>query len=202
MASSSTPVSTTLPTGTANDRGGLVGALAFVEGIGVGSMGAREIRKWIDEYLVRTGRMERPTHLTEPMGGTLLLDALTGPDASASRALLDRILGRARARVVRTLQGLLQTPRDEAFIEAAIKAERVQSVDPNGPGMWIARPRKDDALSDIVLSLFVADILSNRTLYEQNMCVCSTCGRLSFRGRTMPRTACREHNEPGHRGNE
>jgi hypothetical protein len=179
-----------------NARGGLVAALAFVEGIGVGSMGPREIRKWIDAYLVRAGRMERPTRLTEPMAGTLLLDALTGPNATASRSQLDRILGRARSRVVRTLQGLLQTPPDESFIEAAKTARRVEPVDPNGTGMWIARSRRDDALSDIVLGLFVADILSNRTLYEQNLCVCKTCGRLSFRARTMPRTACREHNDP------
>lgn len=202
MSGSPPPVNTTLPNGTSNDRGGLVGALAFVENIGIGAMGARETRKWIDEYLVRTGRMERPTHLTEPMAGTLLLDALTGPDASTSRGQLDRILGRARSRVVRTLQGLVQTPRDEAFIETAISTGRVQSVDPSGNSTWIARPRRDDPLSDIVLSLFVADILSNRALYEQNLCVCSTCGRLSFRARTMPRTACREHNESVHRADD
>lgn len=195
------PVNTTLPTGTSNDRGGLVGALSFVENIGIGAMGAREIRKWIDEYLVRTGRMERPTHLTEPMAGTLLLDALTGPSASTSRAMLDRILGRARARVVKTLQGLLHNPPDETFIQAAIQSRRVESADPKG-NLWIARPQRDDALSDIVLGLFVADILSNRTLYEQNLCVCSTCGRLSFRARTMPRTACREHNESGQHEDE
>lgn len=197
MAADSPPnVNTTLPSGMANDRGGLVGALAFVESIGVGSMGPREFRKWIEAYLILAGRMERPTHLTEPMAGTLLLDALTGPDASTSRALLDRILGRARSRVVRTLQGLLQTPPDESFIETAKSTHRVQSVDPNGTGLWIAKPHRDDALSDIVLSLFVADILSNRMLYTQNLCVCSTCGRLSFRARTMARTACREHNDP------
>jgi hypothetical protein len=194
MADSPPNVNTTLPSGMTNDRGGLVAALAFVEGIGVGSIGPREIRKWIDAYLVRAGRMERPTHLTEPMAGTLLLDALTGPDAATSRSRLDRILGRARLRVVRTLQGLLQSPPDESFIETAKTTGRVQSVDPNGTGVWIAKPQQDDALSDIVLGLFVADILSNRMLYDQSLCVCSTCGRLSFRAKTMPRTACREHN--------
>lgn len=193
MTGSPGNINTTLPNGTANDRGGLVGALAFVENVGNGSMGAREIRKWIDEYLVNAGRLERPTHLTEPMAGTVLLDALTGPDSTKPRAQLDRILGRARARVVRALQGLLQTPPDEAFINTAKDTARVENVDPNS-NLWIARPRKDDPLSDIVLGLFVADILSNRLLYEQNLCVCSTCGRLSFRGRSMARTVCREHN--------
>jgi hypothetical protein len=195
MAGHPLHVNPTLPAGTSNDRGGLIGALAFVEGIGIGSMGAREIRNWIEEYLVRAGRMERPLHLTEPNAGTLLFDALTGPTATASRSQLDRILGRARSRVVRMLQGLLQDPPDESFIEAAKTTGRVQSIEPNGAGMWIAQPRKNDALSDIVLNLFVADILSNRTLYEKNLCVCQTCGRISFRARTMPRTSCREHNE-------
>lgn len=194
MANQPPNVVTTLPNGTLNDRGGLVGALAFVEGIGAGSMGAREIRKWIDAYLVLSGRIERPTHLTEPMAGTLLLDALVGPDSSSARAQLDRILGRARARVVHALQGLLQTPPDEGFIQSAKDSGRVELVEPN-EGIWIARPKKNDALSDIVLGLFIADYLSNRTLYEQNLCVCSTCGRLSFRARSMSRTACREHND-------
>lgn len=195
MATPTPPVNTTLPNGTLNDRGGLVGALAFVENIGIGAMGAREIRKWIDAYLVKVGRMERPTHLTEPMAGTLLLDALTGPDASKSRAQLDRILGRARARVVRALQGLLASPPDETFVEIAKDTGRVELVDPT-TDLWIAKPQPGDPLSDIVLSLFVADFLANRPLYEQNLCVCRTCGRLSFRARTMPRTACREHNNP------
>ena len=177
MAGSPPHVNPTLPAGMSNDRRALVGALAFVEGIGIGSMGAREIRNWIDEYLVRAGRMERPTHLTEPMAGTMLLDALVGPTATASRTQLDRILGRARARVVRTLSGLLQTPADESFIEAAKTTGRVQSIEPNGTGLWIARPRRDDALSDIVLGMFAADILSNRSLYDQNVCVCSVCVR-------------------------
>lgn len=193
MTGSPGNINTTLPNGTANDRGGLVGALAFVENVGIGSMGAREVRKWIDEYLVKAGRLERPTHLTEPMAGTILLDALVGPDSSKARAQLDRILGRARARVVRALQGLLQNPPEETFIDIAKDTGRVENVDPNS-NLWIARPQKDDPLSDIILGLFVADILSNRLLYEQNLCVCSTCGRLSFRGRTMARTACREHN--------
>jgi hypothetical protein len=185
----------TLPAGTSNDRGALVGALAFVEGIGIGTMGAREVRNWIEEYLVRAGRMERPTQLTEPMAGTLLVDALTGGGATpASKAMLDRILGRARARVVRTLGGLVQDPPDDSFLQTIVSSERVQSVDPQG-STWIARPRREDSLSDIVLSMFAADILSNRMLYEQNLCVCSSCGRLSFRAKTMPRTHCREHND-------
>ncbi|HRI65465.1 MAG TPA: hypothetical protein PK156_14555 [Polyangium sp.] len=194
-------VATTLPSGTLNDRGGLVAALAFIEGVGVGSMGPREIRKWIDAYLVRPGRIDKPTHLTEPMAGTLLLDALVGPDASTSRTQLDRILGRARSKVVRALQGLLQTPPDESFIQVAKDAARVELVDPND-NLWVARPQRTDPLSDIVLGLFIADFLSNRTLYEQNLCVCSTCGRLSFRARSMSRTACREHNDPSQYGNK
>lgn len=192
MTGSPGNVNTTLPNGTANDRGGLVGALAFVENVGNGAMGVREIRKWIDEYLVKQGRMDRPTHLTEPMAGTVLLDALVGPDSGKARSQLDRILGRARARVVRALQGLLQTPPDETFIQIIKDTGRVENIESNG-NYWIAKPHKDDPLSDIVLGLFVADILSNRLLYEQNLCVCSSCGRLSFRGRTMSRTSCREH---------
>jgi hypothetical protein len=48
-------------------------------------------------------------------------------------------------------------------------------------------------LSDIVLSLFVTDILSYRTFYEQHMAVCAKCGRVSFETSSGPHTGCRDH---------
>jgi hypothetical protein len=194
--SSSTNSIPTLLTGADNDRGALIGALAFVEGVGIGAMGAREIKTWIEEYLVRAGRMQKPTQLTEPMAGTLPLDTLATPTAppSATKAMLDRILGRARSRVVVTLRGLITDPVDDTFLETAKTTNRVQPLGVGGKISWIARPQREDSLSDIVVSLFAADILSNRALYDQNLCVCDTCGRVSFRAKMMARTGCREHN--------
>ncbi|MRG93332.1 hypothetical protein [Polyangium spumosum] len=195
--SSSTSSIPTLLTGADNDRGALIGALAFVEGVGIGAMGARELKTWIEEYLVRAGRMQRPVQVTEPMAGTLLLDTLNtvGAPPSATKALLDRILGRARSRVVFTLRGLITDPPEDGFLETATKSGRVQPLGIGTKVSWIARPQKEDSLSDVVLSLFAADILSNRNLYDQNLCVCDTCGRVSFRAKMMSRTGCREHNE-------
>ncbi len=195
--SSSTNSIPTLLTGADNDRGALIGALAFVEGVGIGAMGARELKTWIEEYLVRAGRMQRPIQVTEPMAGTLLLDTLSsvGAPPSATKALLDRILGRARSRVVFTLRGLITEPAEDGFLEATTKSGRVQPIGLGSKASWIARPQKEDPLSDVVLSLFAADILSNRNLYDQNLCVCDTCGRVSFRAKMMSRTGCREHNE-------
>jgi hypothetical protein len=186
----------TLLTGADNDRGALIGALAFVEGVGIGAMGPRELKTWIEEYLVRAGRMPRPTQVSEPMAGTLLLDTLgtTGAPPSTTKALLDRILGRARSRVVFTLRGLISDPPDDRFLETATSTGRVQPLGLGGKTSWIARPQREDSLSDVVLSLFAADILSNRSLYDQNLCVCDTCGRVSFRAKMMSRTGCREHN--------
>lgn len=200
MPPSSTNSIPTLLTGADNDRGALIGALAFVEGVGIGAMGARELKTWIEEYLVRAGRMQRPIQVTEPMAGTLLLDTLNtvGAPPSATKALLDRILGRARSRVVFTLRGLVADPPHDDFLELMTKSGRVQALGIGSKISWIARPQKDDSLSEIVLSLFAADILSNRNLYDQNLCVCDTCGRVSFRAKMMSRTGCREHNEgPG-----
>jgi len=186
----------TLLTGADNDRGALIGALAFVEGVGIGAMGPRELKTWIEEYLVRAGRMQRPTQLTEPMAGTLLLEqiAATAAPPSATKAMLDRILGRARSRVVFTLRGLIADPPDDRFLEAAKNGGRVQTLGLGSKASWIARPQREDSLSEVVLSLFAADILSNRALYDQNLCVCDTCGRVSFRAKMMARTGCREHN--------
>ncbi|MDI1483148.1 hypothetical protein [Polyangium sp. y55x31] len=197
MPPSSTSSIPTLLTGADNDRGALIGALAFVEGVGIGAMGARELKTWIEEYLVRAGRMQRPVQVAEPMAGTLLLDTLNtvGAPPSATKALLDRILGRARSRVVFTLRGLITDPPEDGFLEIATKSSRVQPLGIGSKVSWIARPQKEDSLSDIVLSLFAADILSNRNLYDQNLCVCDTCGRVSFRAKMMSRTGCREHND-------
>lgn len=195
MASSTNSIPT-LVTGADNDRGALIGALAFVEGVGIGAMGPREVKTWIEEYLVRSGRMQRPLQLTEPMAGALPLDTLaaTGTPPSATKALLDRILGRARSRVVFTLRGLVADPIDDRFLETMKSSGRVQVLGIGGKTSWIARPQREDSLSDIVLSLFAADILSNRALYDQNLCVCDTCGRVSFRAKMMARNGCREHN--------
>jgi hypothetical protein len=144
--------------------------------------------------------MPRPTQLTEPMAGTLLLDQIAAPGAppSATKAMLDRILGRARSRVVFTLRGLIAAPPDDRFLEVAKSGGRVQPLGLGTKVSWIARPQREDSLSDVVLSLFAADILSNRSLYDQNLCVCDTCGRVSFRAKMMARTGCREHNvDPG-----
>ncbi len=196
MAPSSTNSIPTLVTGAENDRGALIGALAFVEGVGIGAMGARELKTWIDEYLVRSGRMPKLTQLTEPMAGTLPLEALAAqsPPPPATKALLDRILGRARSRVVFTLRGLVANPPEDRFLETMTNSGRVQALGLGGKTTWISRPQRDDSLSDIVLSLFAADVLSNRALDDQNLCVCETCGRVSFRAKMMPRSGCREHN--------
>jgi hypothetical protein len=95
--------------------------------------------------------------------------------------------------VVRTLRGLLAKPAADAFLNGAIFAGRVQRVSHAGASAWRATPRPADTLSDIVLSLFVTDILSNRQRYDADLSVCDTCGRVGFETRSLVRTGCQEH---------
>jgi hypothetical protein len=63
---------------------------------------------------------------------------------------------------------------------AAIFTGRVRRA-PVGESMtWVPRPRNDDSLSDVIMSLFVSDILTRREFYEQNLCICRLCGRVRF----------------------
>ena len=95
----------------------------------------------------------------------------------------------ARWRVILTLRGLLAKPCDDRFLQAAIFARRVERVD----GAWRAQSRDADLLSDMVLSLFAADVLSYRDFYEQSLCLCDVCGRVSFNPAATTRAGCADH---------
>ena len=92
-------------------------------------------------------------------------------------------------RVVVTLRGLLASPSDDRFLQAALFAGRIK----RDKGEWQARPAETERLSDIVLSLFVVDILSHRDFHEKNLCVCDVCGRLSFDRAQFSRFGCIDH---------
>lgn len=102
---------------------------------------------------------------------------------------LPKLLAMSRWRVIVTLRGLLSQPADDRFLQAAIFAERVR----RDHSRWVAQPLDTDLLSDIVLSLFVVDILSQRAFHEQNMCVCDVCGRISYNPSATTRAGCGEH---------
>ena len=94
-----------------------------------------------------------------------------------------------RWRVIVTLRGLLASPADDRFLQAAIFAGRVRRPQSE----WLAEPRDTDALSDIVLSLFAIDVLSHREFHEQNLCVCDVCGRISYNPKATSRAGCADH---------
>lgn len=95
----------------------------------------------------------------------------------------------ARGRIVAALKGLMATPVDDRFLLQAIFANRARRDN----GKWVARPEPTASLSTIVLSLFSAAILANRDEYDQALCVCDTCGRVSLDRRPQMRRACPLH---------
>jgi len=183
----------TLVSGADGDRTALIGALAFMERAASDQMQIADLVCWFDEYLVRPGHMERPSYAVEYAETRVFI----GPtDASLTQIArehrLAHIVRAARKRVLATLSALL-TKQDDRFLYFLTGSGRVWPYRMAPKRMWGVSPRPDDALSDIVLSLFAADILANRRLYEERLSVCEACGRISFRPNSSRRNLCREH---------
>jgi hypothetical protein len=136
--------------------------------------------------------MPPPSTVHEALVGTLPLDPVPVQSAPHS-ANLPKLLAMARSRVLVTLRAFLASPPDDRFLHAAIFAGRVQRVSIGKQPLWAARPEETDKLSDIVLSLFAADILMHRESYESDLCICDRCGKISFHLRIAGRYGCSEH---------
>jgi hypothetical protein len=150
------------------------------------------MKNWIERNLIQVGYAPRPFRMQEPLFGALPTDISCSaflpetppPDETTA------ILVRARARVVGKLRGLMQSPPDDRFLSAAIFAGRVRRILVDNAMVWVPRPRAHDILSDVILSLFVADILGRREFYAQNLCICDSCGRVRFNPDPTLRRSC------------
>jgi hypothetical protein len=167
-------------------------ALSFVD---APPSSAAALVGWFDTHLVAPGRMELPTYVAESLCAPILLEP---PPPSSSRAIVaeragdvTQIVVVARARVLHALRGFMPPARDERFLTAAIAAGRVRCAE--GSAVWEPRFRESDFLSDVVLGLFAADILTYREFHDTYLCVCRTCFRIDFDPTTAGRTGCPDH---------
>lgn len=196
------PTLPALPSFGGEDRSALIGGLTFVEG--AQQWGERDLVSWFEDYFVAPKRMPAPVAVSDAVIGTIAIGGVNSasPDSgkwlresgprSARAAELPKLLAMARSRVVITLRGFISSPVDDRFLQAAIFAERVRR-NPGKKASWIAQPKPADLLSNIVLSLFCADVLMNREFYEQKLCVCDICGRVSFAPELTTRVGCTDH---------
>lgn len=110
------------------------------------------------------------------------------PCASATPLELRALLTDARARVAAELADWLDDPSPTALLDGLVARGALV----RGPtGAWVApaRPR----LSDVVLALFAIDIGERRETYVARLCVCKTCGRVSFDPEAGERAGCVDH---------
>jgi len=174
----------------------LSAGLAFVDAARTETLHARELSRWLHQWLVVPGLMEMPSTLHEVGAGTVSLGSGSSvAGAAASDARLSRIVVAARARITVTLGGLIASPVDDRFLAAAIFARRVERTSGEHGATWRATPKGADRLSDVVLSLFAADALSNREEYDACLCVCDVCSRITFRPDALARFRCDLHEE-------
>lgn len=174
------------------NRTELIAGLTFLEGTSTPGWTLRDLGRWFDTQVVPLGVMARPLVINEPVAGTVPLY----PGAERSQtgaAMLPKVLLAARIRVVTSLRGLIDTPVDDRFLASCIFAGRVRRQRQEGKAQWVARPEPTAPLSGIVLSLFAVDVLAHRELYDRDLCVCDTCGRVSFLENAGERRCCHEH---------
>lgn len=172
------------------ERGALVAALMFVEGVGSG-WGAADLLQWFSEHGAALGRSALPATVRDIGFGSFDLEHALG--SPAGRAELAKLLGGARKRVATAMRGLLVKPSDDRFLQAAIFAGRVRRERRGKSSVWVASAGDADHLSDVVLSLLAVDILTCREFHEENLCVCDVCGRISFSPATTSRAGCPDH---------
>jgi hypothetical protein len=180
------------------DRGALVAALRFVEGVGAG-WELKDLSAWFADEMVGPGRMTPVGTVTEAVVGSIALDPATSAVGERVATLNDlpKLLAISRSRVVVTLRGFIANTPNDRFLQAAIYAGRVERLRVGSEAVWIARPKERELLSDIVLSLFAVDMLMHRDFHERSLCVCDACGRVSFNPGTTTRTGCPEHPSGG-----
>jgi hypothetical protein len=172
----------------------LAAGLAFVDAVPRGAFRIRDAVAWFDAYLVAPGFMPAPATIQEPAAGIVPVgEASSGGWITSLEARMTRVATTARTRVAVMLGGLCASPRDDRFLMGTIAAGRVTRVsDDRGPS-WRPSPQGSDRLSDVVLSLFVADILANREEYDANLCVCDLCARVSLTPGAEIRNRCAQH---------
>ena len=179
-------------------RGPLLGGLAFLDGSGAG-WGCWELAGWLEDHLVGPGRLPRlPSQVHEAELGSIAIDPRWS-EVRRSGGLgiehLPRLLEAARTRILETLGRFLPPTGDDGFLHAAIFGRRVVRAPTSAGSTWVPTVRESDGLSDIVLALFAADVLAHREFHDANLCVCRTCGTVTFEppAREDHRATCAEH---------
>jgi hypothetical protein len=183
------PLHPTLPYfGGVGERRALLAGVTFLEITESGQLDIAGLDAWFEEHIVEPGFMPRLSVVLEPPAGTVSLRPGVG-EATRAETDLPRVLTAARLRVVDALRGLISTPSDDRFLRASIFLGRVRREE----GHWVAKPEATAPLSGIVLSMFAVSVLSERAFYDRQLCVCDTCGRVSFDGTPGVRRSCSLH---------
>jgi hypothetical protein len=179
----------TLPyVGGAEERRALLAGMTFLDLTSDHDLTVTRLADWMEEHVIAAGILPRLSILLEPPAGSLALRS-TGAALERTTHDLPRFTATARARVVGALRGLISAPSDDRFLRAAIFLGRVRRHE----GHWVARPEPTAPLSGIVLSLFAVAVLSERSFYDVNLCVCDVCGRVSFDPTPSLRKVCAAH---------
>ena len=178
-------------------------ALSFMEGAREG-WSLDDLVAWTERALLRPGRLMTRYRFPrlifqEPGIGVVsygLPDSAAMPASFLPHSRTAELVRRAHRRVLDSLDGMLLTPPDDRFVQAAIydgRACRTSTSD--GRRQWGVMLTEKVPLSAQVLALFAADLLENRSDYETNLVICGSCERVGFWPGRISRRGCPEHPE-------
>lgn len=177
----------------ASDREALLAGLSFTDPA-ASSWEPSDLLTWFVTHARVLGLSTPPATVSDAVLGVFPLSpAAPAADPNGEGSLFPKFLAMTRRRIAFTLRGLIAKPVDDRFLQAAIFAGRVQRERRGKSSVWAVCPNDGDHLSDLVLSLFVVDVLTYREFYEQYLCVCDVCALISWNPAETTRSGCSAH---------
>jgi hypothetical protein len=171
-------------------RDSLIGGLKFVEGAATGRLGRATLYFWIEEFAAPIGATG-PVAVREAMNGAVpLYPRPQGVSALVLDARVDGVIREANTQVIAALSALAGPEKSDDFVRDAVARGRVKQISFGKQPLWAALPCLEDRLSEVVLTLFAADVLSFRDQYRDDFRICDVCQRPSFDARNKRRPLC------------
>ena len=184
MVAANSPTETAPPVDPRGPRpSSLIAAVAFLDGVSRIGTG-QALSAWLARDVVVWGWAE-PRH-TVVEAGHPPFELWTPSDEEPLRALLRE----AAASVVRGLRSLREATGNEPLALALIERASVRRA---ANRRWEPFVSADKPLSELVLSLIVADMLERPGIYRERLAICKRCDRVSFQPTVTGRDGCLDH---------
>lgn len=168
-----------------SQRGKLVATLLVLDAIQTKTLTADACAQWMRDTL----GVAAETVGEHGVGIVPLKGSVTPQRTERFQAIADA----SRQLVVKTLRGLLSTPQSDGFIAKALYKSKVRRPERGESAKWVPVPASSDTFGELMLLVFLVDILSYRDSYDSRLSICDSCDRITFVERRGVRFGCPQH---------